>query len=314
MTLLSRAFVAAGLSLALVGAGCSAPTLPGQTPSGPKLSTFENVSPKDAALRINFVPGSVIETRSTFLGFGAKLAAAMAGQNKEGTRVIVITRFAPNETANVEWKLSSKVEGATSIKAREQARKEKKTEPEPVMVDQTALGQVNGINLKDAHSMMLPAYWPETTTGTAFGTSGIWLSKDVFEGYSRSRVATLDFGILDPSIQGAVAKASEFRDALTKLQGQVTKIEERTDVFLLKGEEQPSEWTLKVNGQDVKVEVLKGRTWFGEIVVLNNPQNPLVLKVTLNPATSGVTDLITNFSALKALFGYEVTELKDVQP
>lgn len=304
---------AVALCVMLFGAGCfSRITAPDQKPSGPQAATFENVTPNEASNRIHFVPGSVIEIRSTFLGFGAKLAAALAGEKKEGTRVIVMDRFAPGELAALSWKLSTKVEAESSIKAREEARKQKKQEPEPIMVDQTVLGKLIAIDLKDAHTLMLPAYWPEKEDGSAQETSAIWLSSDVFAGLSRNRVSTLDMGVLDPALQGVVATAADFRETLGKLQGQVKNIEQRTDVFKLEGDAEAAEWTLRVNGQDVKVEVLKARTWFGEIVVLNNSQNPLILKVTLNPASAGIGNLL-NIGALQALFGYEVTALNDVQ-
>lgn len=305
---------AIALSVALFGFGCKnqPPGAPDQEPSGPQASTFENVSPKEAAERIDLVSGSTMELRSTFLGFGAKLAAALAGEKKEGTRVITIDRFAPGETANLTWKLSTKVEAASSVKAREDAKKAGKQEPEPVMVDQTETGQLLGINLKDASSLMLPAYWPETATGSAVGSSGIWLSDDAYQGLSRNRVATLSFGVLDASLQGDVKKSKDFADAFAKLQGQVAKVESRTDVFKLEGDKDPIEWTLKVNGKDVKVEAFKAHTWFGEIIVLANRQNPLILKATLNPAAEGLASLF-NLGALQALLGYEVTSLNDVQ-
>lgn len=311
---ISIAAVSLALSVSLFGFGCKnqPPGAPDQEPSGPKVSTFDNVSPKEAAGRINLVPGSTMEIRSTFLGFGAKLAAALAGDKKEGTRIVTIDRFAPGETANVSWKLSTKVEGTTSIKAREDAKKAGKPEPEPVMVDQTETGQLLGINLKNASTLMLPAYWPETATGSAFDSSGIWLSDDSYQGLARNRVATLNFGVLDSSLQGDVKKAKEFADALAKLQGQVTKIEARTDVSRLDGDKDPIEWPLKVNGKDIKVEAFKAHTWFGEIIVLENRQNPLILKATLNPAAEGLTNVL-NLGALQALLGYEVTSLSDVQ-
>jgi hypothetical protein len=313
MSSLSRGLLAAAVSLSLLGAGClSRITTPDQKPSGPQASEFENVTPAEASKRINLVHGSVIELRSTFLGFGAKLAAALAGEKKEGTRVIVIDRFAPGELAALEWKLSSKVEAESSIKAREAARKAKQPEPEPIMVDQTVLGRLIAINLKDAHALMLPAYWPEKADGSAQESSAIWLSKDVFDGLSRNRVATLDFGLLEPSFQGVVGTSADFKGTLATLQSQVKSISDRTDVFKLTGDADPIEWKLKVNGQDVTVEALKARTWFGEIVVLNNPQNPLILKATLNPAMASLANVL-NLSALQALFGYEVTALNDVQ-
>lgn len=302
------------VALAVTGWGCVNPIGKLATVfSGPTTSTFKGVSAHDAAQKINLVPGSVIEMRQTFLGFGAKLAAALAGENKEDVRVIVVDRFAPMNVADASWKLSTKVEADSSVKAREDARKQGKTEPEPVMVDKASEGTIQGFNLKDGHSLYLPAFWPESATATSLGATGIWLSDDQFQSLSRNRVATLDFGLLDATFNNAVAKISDFKDAFAKLEGQADAVGNRTDVFKLDGDKDPVEWPLTVNGQDVKVEVLKAHTWFGEIVVLNNRQNPLVLKATLNPLTAGAADAFTNLGALKALVGYEVTELKDVQ-
>jgi len=301
------------IALAVTGWGCVNPIEKIATIfSGPKASTFKGVSAHDAAQKINLVPGSLIEMRQTFLGFGAKIAAALAGENKEGVRMIAVERFAPTNVADVSWKLSTKVEADASVKAREEARKQGKPEPEPIMVDKVGEGIMRGFNLKDGHSLYLPAFWPETPTGTSLGTTGIWLSDDQYQSLSRNRVATLDFGLLDADINGAVAKVAEFKDAFAKLEGQADAAA-RTDVFRLDGDKDAVEWPLKVNGQDVKVEAIKAHTWFGEIVVLNNRQDPLVLKATLNPLAGGAASAFTNLGALKALVGYEVTELKDVQ-
>ncbi|MFH1077751.1 MAG: hypothetical protein V1745_00500 [Patescibacteria group bacterium] len=302
------------IAFAVAGWGCIRPFDRLAEYAGPTTSTFGDESPAEVTKKINFVPGSVIEMRQTFLGFGAKLAAALAGEDKEGTRIIVLKRFAPMNIADVEWKLATMVESESSIAARAEARKQKKAEPEPVMVEQVSQGTISGFNLVDGHSLYLPAFWPEDkTTATALGTSGIWLSDDVFQSLSRNHIATLDFGMLDATINGTVAKLAGFREAFAALQGQVEKAGSRTDVFKLEGEAEVSEWPLKVNGKDVKVEVIKARTWFGDIVVLNNRQNPLVLKATLNPVASGTGDLFTGVGTLKALVGYEVTELIDVQ-
>jgi hypothetical protein len=43
--------------------------------------------------------------------------------------------------------------------------------------------------------------------------------------------------------------------------------------------------------------------------VLNNPQNPLIVKMTLNPASASAVNLTQGLSALKNVFGYEVTNL-----
>lgn len=299
------------VALALFGAGCQNVAQLPQEITGPKIAAFDNVSAKDATAKIQLVRGSTIETRQTFLGFGAKLAAKLAGEGKEGTRVISIERFAPREVASFTWRLSTKEEAESSVKARAEAERLKKTVPEPVMVESVVTGNLDGLNLKDAHTLYLPAYWPETDEDVpSLGTSGIWLSGDVFDDLERNRVSTLDFGILDARLQGAVAKVADFRNALSSLEGQKKKIENRVDVFKIDGEKDLVEWPLKVNGKEVKVEVIRAKSWFGEIVVLNNKQNPLVLKTTLNPTAA---ELVTGLGPLKALLGYEVTALDGVQ-
>lgn len=294
---------------ALFGAGCRQPVAAPRELTGPRVATFDNVSPKEATAKINLVPGSTIETRQTFLGFGAKVAAALAGEKKEGTRVIVVERFAPRQTANLSWKLSSKVEAESSVKAREEATRLKKPVPEPVMVDSVAIGKLIGVNLNDAHMLFPPSYWQEKDDASAFGTSGIWVSGNVYDDLDRNRVSTLDFGLFDPALQGAVGTSSDFKDILAGLERTVKGIEDRVDVFKLSGEKDLVEWPLKVNGKDITVEAIRAKNWFGEIVVLHNSQNPLVLKATFNPAAS----LISGLAPLKALFGYEVTSLGDVQ-
>lgn len=296
------------------GAGCSVPTIKNPVaPAGPKTSALDGLSPEDAAKKVNFTPGSVIEMRQTFLGFGAKLAAALAGEKKEGTRVIVVSRFAPMETANVEWKLSTQVETDASKKARAAASAAGKPVPEPVMVEQASEGSVNGFDLRETHTLYLPALWPEKKDAPNFGTSGIWLSRDVYEGLARNRVATLDFGMLDPTLTSVVSKLTDFQKAFALLATKKAIVEDRTDVFRLDGDKDAIEWPLKVNGKDVKVAAIKAHTWFGEIIVLQNPQNPLILKATLNPATMSISDVLSGAGLLNALVGYEVTEIKDAQ-
>lgn len=316
MTLFSpRCLITVIIMTALLGAGCAKrPAAPPQEPSGPKLSTFDGVSPKEAAERINFTAGTSFEMRQTLFGFGAQLAAKLDQGKREGTRVIIIERFAPMQTADIHWQLTSKVESDASIKARAEAQRLKKPLPEPVMVDRTAQGDIRGFNLRDAHSLYPPAYWPEKENASAFGTSGIWLSDDVYTALDRNRLGTLTFGMLDRDLRGSIGQSGELKKLYDTLAGQMAKIENRVDVTNLNGEKELAEWELMVNGKKIKVEVIKAKSWFGEIVVLHNRQNPLVLKMTLNPLAAGVTELFSGIGTLQSLLGYEITALNDVQP
>ncbi len=315
MSYSQRLLLACLIVPALVGVGCQSKIEEYIKPpaTGPQPSELSGVNSAEASKRINLVPGSVIETRQTFLGFGAHLSAAMAGAKQEGTRTIVIERFAPGQVANVYWKLLVQSESDESKKARETAQRQKKTIPEPVMVDRVSQGSIEGLNLKMASSLYPPSYWPEQDKASGLGTSGLWLSSDQFAELSRNRIATLDLGILNDAIQGVVKGSPEFLHLFSTLRSQVASAEKSTDVFLLKGDADPIDWKLNVNGKDVMVQVFKAHSWFGEVIVLNNPQNPLVLKLTFNPLSAGAAGVLNGDAALKALLGYEVTAIRDAQ-
>jgi pimeloyl-ACP methyl ester carboxylesterase len=314
MKYLLRSIVFSFVFVALIGAGCSRSSVSRSTEvTGPTVAVFEGLTPQQATEKIHFVPGSLIEIRQTFLGLGAQLAAALAGDDKEGVRTVHVDRFAPLETADVTWKIVKKEETNESQKARAEAAKKKQKIPEPVLEDRVTEGGVQGFNLKDAHSLYVPAFWPGVLQSSSLGTSGIWLSDEVYQALARNRLATLTFGILDSSLQGAIGKVTQFKNAFAALQGQAAAIENRIDVAKLDGEKDVAEWPLKVNGKNVTVEVLKAHNWFGEIVVLNNAQNPLVLKVTLNPLAASFGQNAAGIATLKSLLGYEVVELNGVQ-
>lgn len=303
-------FLAAiGLSAFLLGGGCiktGGGLLPAP-PSGPKLSTFDGVDSQTAAKRINFVVGSIIEMKEKVRDF-----AADPQEVKDGVRTLTIERFAPGVIADLSWRLVTKVETEASKNARTAAEKAKTEAPEPSMVDRIVTGIVRNFNLNNSHLLYLPSYWPAKDDAPAFEAGGLWLSDDAFAGLSRNRVATLDFGILHPSITTATTLPAEIQKALEALKTEMMKIENRIDVYRLDGEQDLVEWPLSVNGEEIKVSVIKAHTWFGDLVVLNNAQNPLVLKFDLNPGATGETELFAGQNLLKDFVGYEITSIRDV--
>ncbi len=82
------------------------------------------------------------------------------------------------------------------------------------------------------------------------------------------------------------------------------------DLTELYADEELIEWRLKVNGEEKKVSAIRARNWFGEVIVLNNRQNPMILKVTLNPLAAGMDAASGNGeSVMSRLFGYEVDNI-----
>lgn len=290
MNTLSRfSFSVLLLALPLFGWGCRPAAAPQTTPAGPKPATFDNLSPSDAAKKVAFVPSSVIRLRQTFRSAGAALAKE-AGWGSEIDREVVIRKFAPGVRADVEWK------AVTSVPLKEP--KDGQTAE-----SKQYTGTVLDGNLQSSRDLFLPVYWAEGER-SALNSSLLWLSRDVYENLVKGGVSTFGFGIVTPDQYGSLKMGPALAKGVRSLESEVKRIIDRKDVYLTTAEPERSEWTLKINGQDVKVEVLKAKSWFGEIVALNNPQNPLVLKVTVNKLADG---------ALEGYFDYEVTELRDLQ-
>lgn len=273
-------FVSALVCLTLVGWGCKPPAPKVTEAPGLKPVSLKSLTPAEAAKKINLIRGNIITLKQKFSSAGVKLAEAY-GLGSEGQSEIVIRRFAPGFKADIEWKYTTQI-GA-----------EKKTYD----------GAVVDGNLQSAHDLYLPVYWPRAEK-SALESSILWLSQDVYENLSKTGVSTFSFGILNKEENAALAASSAkdgFAKSMAKLNGEVNKIIANKDVYLTQAEKDLGEYTLKVNGEEAKVQVIKAKNWFGEMLVLNNPQNPMVLKVTTNDLAS---------SGLSGFYDYEITELK----
>jgi len=281
--------------------------------AGPKPAMLDGLSPAEAALRINFAVGSQIELRQSNIG-DPKDAEEQSGGSKEGVRIVTIERFAPANFANINWKLSRMAETAASMDARESAAENPGTDvPDAEMEMQTVAGSIEGLNLSNAHTLYLPAYWPTDKINSG-NTSGLWVSDDVFLELTKTHNSTIYYGIMDASLYGRMSASKAFTDQLGALRTQVTEAEKQDiEVDLVKSDTELADWNLLVNGKDVTVQVIKARNWYGEMVVLNNPQNPLILKMEFNPPAAGDMDNFSGDNLLKSLLGYEVTRLENVR-
>lgn len=280
------------LLLAVMGFGCSTPStgvvpLPSASISGPQPLSLEGLNSKEAARKITFVGSSIIVMRQSFEGPG-KLFAKNLGLGDSLDRTIVIKRFSPSLLVEADWKTSTNVASPTDKDASR-------------MIQAQYTGTVSGGNLRDSRSLFPPVYWKEGSS-SAFGSGVIWLSQEVYENLAKAHVSTLKLGLEDGQMLDFASSTPELRRTVLNLQNEIKKVIDRKDVFLTTATTDVRE--LVVNGKKTKVDVLVATNWFGEIVVLDNPTNPLVLSMKIG--TPG--DI--NFGGL---FDYEITELKDLQ-
>jgi hypothetical protein len=286
----SHKWLMAGLSVVvLLGAGCTkiAANKTGQdVPAGPQPAKFDDLSPADAAKKATLTASSVVLLQQHFSGSGAGYAA-QAGWSNDPTREVVVERFAPGNEASVAWKTQMDVK-----------TKSGSTESKQVV------GTLRGANLKDGRELTLPAFWGEGDR-SPMGTALIWISADDYENLTKSKSTTLYPGLTKTDLAKQINLPAGAVSAISAFAKEVESVLVRKDVYVTDAAKDLETMDLKVNGKDVKVEVIRATNWFGTFLILNNPQNPLILQFT------GSDNL--KKSKVDGLFDYKVTELKDLQ-
>ncbi len=296
--------------LALAGAGCT--SFNGSRVDTPSVDKTAAIQEAEA---IQFIPGDTFEVRQTVLGFGAFIPDLL--KSEEGVRTVTVKRFAPTHGAELDWKLVVKSETESSKRLRASYEEEQRRNPDVILPPPTiateqvtVFGQLLGISLRVPHTAFLPAYWPEGTHDMVGEKTAIWLSDDAYMELSKTGRTILNLGVFDDALNQAVKNVSELKDALATLRQQASDEEAFKDLTELYADEELIEWRLKVNGEEKKVSAIRARNWFGEVIVLNNRQNPMILKVTLNPLAAGMDAASGNGeSVMSRLFGYEVDNI-----
>jgi hypothetical protein len=316
-----RLFVVLAL-VALSGAGCDWQSLPFAdrfAPASTSTVSFGS-TPAEAATAIQFLPGDTFEVRQTVFGFGAFLPDLLG--SKDGVRMVTVTRFAPMNFANFTWNVTTEKETDASMKARQDYERDLEANPRgigdktavppvPQMERVTASGTVMNVSLKTPHNSHLPAYWSPGVTDLMQEKSGIWLSEDAFRELVRTRHTILNLGVFDSEANQAAKNVAELKTALDRLRKQASEDGKFKDLTLLESEPDFIEYPLQVNGRTVNVSAIKAKNWFGEVIILNSIQNPMILKVTMNPLASSASDALGgNVAFLDKLYGYEVSNIQ----
>lgn len=271
-------------------------------------------SSEQNALDLKIKAGSKIDIRQTVFGLGAKIAEVK--DVDQGKTKVEISKWNFDQEIALNWERKLKVETEESVKKREEFEQSQEPTPigedepegpDPVYEDITTTGSVTANNDGEINSIFIPAYWPEGEK--SLDNNGIiWLSKNNYQELVDTRETHLRLGLFDDVIAIAGGSLDKANEALQKLGADAEKVKE--DPYLLEAEGDFSEFSLKVNGETNKVQVIKARNWFGEYIILNNPYNPMILKATLNPLSYGAFDILSPTGILKSLLGYEVTAIE----
>ncbi len=275
--------------LSTLGLGCAKPaTVTQQAPdtvTGPKTARFEGVSPAEATKKLLLTPSSVIVLRQNFADAGQTLASSMnLGSTVE--RSLVVRRFAPGNTADIEWKAQTTVQ------------KGDKTE------NRQLVGSIAGIGLKEGRELLPPALWNEGDRN-AGGLSAIWLPSEVFENLSKAQASTFISGVANAQAIDLMGLPKTVVDTLKTVRNTLKTETAKKDIDYATSAVDLGRMDVNANGSRVTVEVLNVSSWYGKFAVLNNAQNPIVLKFTPSKELES--------KGAAGFYGFEVTDFKDIQ-
>ncbi|HBR81117.1 MAG: hypothetical protein UX09_C0069G0008 [Candidatus Uhrbacteria bacterium GW2011_GWE2_45_35] len=271
-------------------------------------STTED--PKTQAEDLDFSTGSTLVLRQTVFGLGGIFAETFSGDGLAEYQ-ITIDSWSSGNAAAFSWSSSSQQETADSLTARELYTAtdhpigDTTSEPEAVYETVTRSGNYSTVALDTSQKIFLPAYWSEG--GQVFDDNSlIWLSQKQYQELVETKETTLSLGLFDEKLSSLVAISDKVQNALNTLQQKAEVASQSQDIYKLIAENDWQNFSLKINGEDQIVQSIKASNWFGSYIILANENNPLILKVTLNPFATGSLDLS---SPLSAFLGYELTEL-----
>lgn len=310
--MISRFLGASVLGLSLIfmmGAGC------GSSPASP---SAQAISPEEMTAKLVFTTGDTFDIGQTFFGLGGLPSLLWKAQDLE--RHVTVDMYMPEREATLSWQASTEQETEASVKARDEyekkiaARKQGEVYPPPPAVEMeivTARGSVENIELQRSHTLSLPAYWLPGPTNLVGERSAVWLSQDAYLELERTGATDVYFDVTSQAASDLLKSSKDWVDALRRLrQQEQAAASERPEPSRLHTEGGKMDWSLQVNGQERKVKVLKAKNDFGELVILANQQNPLILKATVNPVFPGLGNATAGKVEWNTLFGYEVKRLQ----
>ncbi|HJV32783.1 MAG TPA: hypothetical protein VJ694_02030 [Patescibacteria group bacterium] len=165
-----------------------------------------------------------------------------------------------------------------------------------------ALGAFDG-----AHAMLLPAFW---TTGDAAAEAngGLWLSRAAYDQLEAAGKTEWRLGLAEHAFSTLSLALKTFNDLAAKLSGSATATQAASP-FTIEKTAVIEAYPLTVDGRIVLVKAVKATSWFADFLVLENRDNPLILKVTVNPVAAPALRALEKAEIRWEELGYEITSI-----
>jgi hypothetical protein len=259
----------------LVGAGCD----PTATIGFRSPFEFGNQTSQAAAYQLETAPGMRLVVRPS--AFGTGILNELIGQDA-GVKDVTVKEFTSDRVV-LGWQ--ERTDSATAT---------------------PRTGTVEATKLENAHNAVPPGLWKPGSS--AVESEGLlWLSSGAYAeltatGATEWGVTSLDGGALSTAqktLQNIEHTVERFLPSATS-----------TSPFVVRKLNDVPAYPLRVNGKMESVEAVRVAGFLAEYIVLKNPDAPLILKMTAQPAAYGALAALKPLGLDPDAFGYEVSEVK----
>jgi hypothetical protein len=144
-----------------------------------------------------------------------------------------------------------------------------------------------------AQAMLLPAFWEADTAVRENGL--VWLSPKAFRELTEEGRTEWRLGLGDAFLS-AVGRLFSSKDP-------------SASPFDLEFKERIGAYPMRLNGRLEHVSAVRASSWFADYLVLDHPDAPLILKVTVNPLAASAFDAFAPRSSGSEEINYEVTSI-----
>ena len=287
--------------LVLTGAGCVDVPVSQQTP-------------EEAAASLELSVGSEIVLRETVLGLGGSFVNFF--KKEDAQRRLLLGEWESGVRAAGEW--SREIERETE--ASQQARKAYEEQfanapvganlpspPESILETMVETGTLRTQSLADAGSVFLPIFWEQDKEGGE-GSSLLWLSESQYSELVLTRHTNMNLGLFDDSVSYAVGLTDQVKQLIDRLKGSQETTEEQ-NVLDIQADIEWGTYSLMVDGIQTTVQVIHAQNAFARYTILANEHNPLILELSLSPASRGSVQLFSREALGDAFWGYEIVSI-----
>lgn len=159
----------------------------------------------------------------------------------------------------------------------------------------------------DAQAMILPAFW-QSGDMAASHNGGLWLSRSAFDDLSGGRGIDLKVGLADNALSTLSTALKTFNAVSSKLFGSATVVPEISP-FTVKKTGTAEAFPLMLDGKVTLLRTIQASSWFADLVILDNPDDPLILKASINPAAEPALKALESAHVRSDELGYEITSM-----